>query len=227
MSQELLNLPLGQIARQWPQAVPVFHRHGFDFCCGGKRSLADAAQKLGLDPLAVADELSQKLGTPEPGAEQLDDVALIQHILTRYHEVHREQLPSLIQMAEKVERVHAEAPLCPRGLAAHLAAMHGELLAHMQKEEMILFPMIQRGMGAQAMAPISVMRHEHDDHAEHLETLALLTQGFTPPPQACTTWRTLYKGLAQLREQLMMHIHLENNVLFHRQDQQLGGLKQA
>ena len=88
---------------------------------------------------------------------------LIDHILARYHEVHRQQLPELIRLAMKVEQVHADSPDCPTGLADHLRDMRQELESHMQKEEQVLFPMLARGHGAMAVMPITMMRMEHDD----------------------------------------------------------------
>ncbi|VCU70669.1 Iron-sulfur cluster repair protein YtfE [Pigmentiphaga humi] len=139
---------------------------------------------------------------------------LIDHILRRYHERHRQQLPELIALAAKVEQVHGERPDCPAGLADRLRAMQQELESHMRKEEQILFPMISRGHGAMAAAPIAVMRLEHDQHREALRELAALTGDAIPPAGACATWQALYRGLRLFRDDLMAHIHLENNVLF-------------
>ena len=93
--------------------------------------------------------------------------------------------------------------------------MQQELESHMLKEEQVLFPMLQRGMRTpQTDGPISVMRYEHDQHGNALAQLALLTNDITPPAHACNTWRALYRGLEELRDDLMQHIHLENNILF-------------
>ena len=141
---------------------------------------------------------------------------LIDHLLARYHARHREQLPELIRLASRVEQVHGERDNCPNGLADHLRDMQQELESHMLKEEQILFPVLLDGLGARAAAPISVMRMEHDHHGEELAKLEALTHGITLPRGACNTWRALYLGLQTLREDLMAHIHLENNVLFER-----------
>jgi len=101
------------------------------------------------------------------------------------------------------------------GLAEHLWNMQQELESHMLKEEQILFPMLQRGMKLpQSQGPIAVMRFEHDQHGAALERMAELTNDITPPENACNTWRALYRGLEELRDDLMQHIHLENNILF-------------
>lgn len=149
-------------------------------------------------------------------AHSASNEELIEHILTRYHDTHRDQLPELLQLAERVERVHGGHPECPSGLAAHLRRMTEELEVHMEKEEKILFPMIARGMSAMAGGPVSVMRGEHDDHAAALDELERLTHNLTLPEDACGSWQRLYRGLTSLRDDLAAHIDLENNVLFSR-----------
>lgn len=139
---------------------------------------------------------------------------IIAHILSRYHQRHRQQLPELIHLARRVEQVHAADGHCPTGLAEHLQGMQQELEGHMLKEEQVLFPMLQRGMGRQASAPIQVMRLEHDQHGDALERLMQLTDQITTPDGACNTWRTLYSGLQEFRDDLLEHIQLENDVLF-------------
>jgi regulator of cell morphogenesis and NO signaling len=74
--------------------------------------------------------------------------------------------------------------------------------------------MLQQGIGPQAAPPIQVLRLEHDQHGEALEKMLALTHHITPPADACNTWRALYRGLQEFKEDLMQHIHLENNVLF-------------
>lgn len=208
---------LGQLARRIPGATKIFHDFDLDFCCGGAHTLREAAQAKGLDAAAIEARLQAlQADAPTDGQDWGEAPAgeLIEYILARYHERHREQLPELIRLARRVEEVHGERPECPVGLADLLSGMQQELLSHMQKEEQVLFPMLSRGMGSMAGAPISVMRMEHDDHGQALQRLADLTHDITLPQAACNTWRALYLGLRTFREDLMDHIHLENNVLF-------------
>lgn len=204
---------IGQIAVHLPGATAVFRRLKLDFCCGGQVSLARAAADKGLDVAAVLSELAA-LQRSDAAPAATSPGALIDHILTRYHEVHREQLPELIRMARRVEAVHRDNPTVPAGLADHLEVMHQELLSHMAKEEQVLFPLLKRGGNPFVGQPIGMMRAEHVDHGEALERLYALTNDATPPQGACNTWRALYAGVAQLGDDLVSHIHLENNVLF-------------
>ena len=209
---------IGQIAVQLPGATAVFRRLKLDFCCGGHVSLDQAASDKGLDLQAVVHELSA-LQRPSELPDLGTPTELVEHIIARYHEVHRAQLPELIRMARRVEAVHRDNPNTPHGLADALETMEQELLMHMHKEEAVLFPMLRAGGNSFMSQPIAMMRHEHNDHGEALEHLASLTNDITPPMGACNTWRALYTGLAQLREDLINHIHLENNILFPQFEQ--------
>jgi regulator of cell morphogenesis and NO signaling len=142
---------------------------------------------------------------------------LVVHVVDRYHESLRRDVPALVAAARKIERVHADKTDVPHGLAEALEEFWAELQRHMTKEEQVLFPMLSRGAyGTQVYMPVRVMEHEHEEHAAHLEKFRVLTHDFTAPDHACGTWRTLYAGLGKLEQELTEHIHLENNVLFHR-----------
>ena len=214
---DILATPLGELARSIPGATQVFHEYRLDFCCGGKHALREAAAKRGIDPQDIADRLAalQAMARPdEQDWRQASTDELVAHLLQRYHAVHREQLPELIRLAARVEQVHGDRPECPRGLAALLVQMAEDLESHMVREEEILFPLLREAGAAHAQGPIAVMRAEHDGHGETLQHLEALTNAITLPRGACNTWRALYLGLATLRDDLMQHIHLENNVLF-------------
>lgn len=199
-------------------ASRVFNRYGLDFCCHGHTSLRDACKVAQLDSASLLDEIraeERDSSAFERWDEQPLD-ALIQHLLDQFHEPHRAELPRLIEMARKVEKVHASKPACPHGLADHLALMLESLDLHMQKEEQVLFPLIRSGRGRMAIMPVQVMEIEHRDHGANLVLLHELAHDFDPPADACGTWSALYLGLAELERDLMQHIHLENNVLFPR-----------
>ena len=205
--------PIGQIAVELPGATAVFRRHKLDFCCGGQVALQEACERKQLPMDTVLAELDA-LQRVDVDVAQKPAAEVIDHILERYHAVHREQLPELIRMARRVEAVHRDSPHVPVGLANHLETMEAELLDHMEKEENILFPLLRAGGRGMAHHPIAVMRHEHTSHGEQLERLLALSHDSKPPAGACNTWRALCAGIAQLADDLVNHIHLENNLLF-------------
>ena len=212
-AEELAGRRLRELASSLPGATAVFRRHKLDFCCGGDIALADAAQRRGLDVQAIAGQLLALDSAAGPELPESPE-ALIEHIVGRYHDVHRRELPELVLLAEKVERVHRGHADVPAGLAALLRDMQSELEEHMEKEEMVLFPMMLRNPGARLAPPVQRMRAEHDDHGAMLRRLQGLTHDLTAPAEACNTWRALYAGVGKLADDLMEHIHIENNVLF-------------
>jgi regulator of cell morphogenesis and NO signaling len=210
---------LAELAATKPAAAHVFFSHGLDFCCHGRRPLAQACADKGLDPAGVIEEIEVRSApasgdlstwTNQPVPE------LVHHIVLRYHDRLRADLPVLIAMADKVEARHADKDTVPRGLANHLRSMSASAIEHLDKEERILFPAILGGHGASLGAPIQCLEQEHVDHGDNLARTRALTRDLVPPPEACATWRALYAGLTTMEQELMEHIHLENNVLFPR-----------
>jgi len=217
LAQPSLETSLAELATTRPGAANVFWRHGLDFCCHGQITLGEACRARGLEAEALVEELSA--AGAGGGFERWDRrplAELVMHLLERYHARHRADLPPLLEMARKVERVHAAKADVPRGLAELIARVADELEQHMLKEEQVLFPLILSGRGRMAGMPVQAMEREHEDHGRNLAALRALTHDHVPPAEACNTWRALYLGLAELERELMQHIHLENNVLFPR-----------
>ncbi|AEC19077.1 hypothetical protein PT7_0537 [Pusillimonas sp. T7-7] len=139
---------------------------------------------------------------------------LVAHIVKRFHERHREQLPELIRLSRKVEHVHQSSADCPAGLADALGELQQALESHMLKEEQVLFPMLVKGMGTSVRGPVAIMRLEHEEQSQGMDEIRRLTHGLVIPDDACATWRALYSGLSSFIEDLSQHIELENDVLF-------------
>ncbi len=207
---------LADIACTLPGATALFRAEKLDFCCGGQVSLADAMAARQKDPADLVASLAALAAQAGPVDEPKDVDGTIDMILERFHETHRRELPELIRMARRVEAVHRDNPDVPAGLADMLERIGAELESHMQKEENVLFPMMRKGGHPMIAGPISVMLSEHDDHGENLRALEAITDDFTPPADACTTWRALYAGTRKLTDDVMEHIHTENNKLFPR-----------
>ncbi len=212
-----LDRSLADLACSVQGATAVFLRHGLDFCCGGNTSLRAALDEKGLDARPLIDELAGlRDGHDAPAVDWRCSSTdqMIDYILSRFHERHRQQMPELIRLSRRVETVHADRAECPHGLADHLENMFQELESHMQKEEQILFPMLRSGVPPMGLPPVQMMRYEHVQHGEALARMVALAHGLEQPRGACNTWRALLAGLHALREDLMLHIHLENNLLF-------------
>lgn len=210
---------VGDIAAGHPKSLKVFHRHGIDFCCGGRRPLADVCAKSGLDPQTVLDQIALLEAEPshEPNWEQQPLPALIDHLIERYHRPLDEELPRIEAMARRVHAVHgSKDPTRFEGILNTFLALRDEVVPHMATEETILFPAMLAQSGAQAATQVQALRTEHDAVGAMLHKLRELTDDYQPAPEACGTWRALFQALADLELDLMEHIHLENNILFRR-----------
>jgi regulator of cell morphogenesis and NO signaling len=224
---------VGQIAAQQPAAVRVFEKYGIDFCCGGHRRLDEVCQEKGVSADALVAELDAAARQIQPAETDWANAglaALIAHIVNKHHEFLKSEMPVIGARLNKVVAAHGERHgevLLP--LQDVLAELGAELSAHMQKEEMILFPAIEELEAAQSEGrqpvlppfgtvqnPIRMMVYEHDNAGDALAQMRRLTQDYALPQDACNTWRALYHELRQLEADLHVHIHLENNVLFPR-----------
>lgn len=150
-----------------------------------------------------------------PNAET-PTLALFDHILRRYHDTHRSELPELIALARKVETVHADDPNAPHGLTEALEALTVDLGVHMRKEESAIIAALDHANTRNASAPFTALRHDHDNNEATMNRIAATTHGFKLPNYACGSWRQLYAGLSKLVDDLVEHMYLENNVLFPR-----------
>jgi len=203
---------LSELASTIPAATRIFHKHRLDYCCGGKRPLAEACAEKGLDANAVLAEIVAAASPTDTPLGDRTPEQIAAYIVERYHEPLREDLPRLAAMARKVERVHGDKPGCPLGLGEHLETWGAAVIEHLDKEEQTLFP----SLDMPELGIVAALTREHDDHAAALSRTRELTSDMIPPAHACTTWRALYMGLDTLERELMEHVHLENHVLFPR-----------
>ena len=209
MTTPTTDLSVGQIAAEFPASVRVFEKHGIDFCCGGKIPVKEACASKGLDPVALVAEIDMAL---QSSVEDLTDwptaplPALIDHILDTHHAYMKVQLPRVEARLAKVLHAHSERHgKMLRAIHAVYGPMKAELDGHLAKEEMVLFPLVRAlNGGAQPGSfhcgsvrnPIRVMCMEHDSAGDALVQLRQLTDNYTPPQDACNTFRALYFELA-------------------------------
>lgn len=210
-------------------AVPVLEKYHLDFCCKGKRTLADACHEKGLSIESLTQELektttasqSNKMPFTEMTAEQL-----ISYILIHHHFYVKQTMPTILGHLEKVAIKHGERFPYMVEVFCLFKEINEEMTAHMQKEEMILFPRIKEVAALNdshqhrnlndgyIVAPIQAMELEHDHAGNILYKIRELTNTYTPPTDACTTFQVCLAELKEFEEDLHRHVHLENNLLF-------------
>ena len=215
--------PVGEIVRALPASARIFEKLHIDYCCGGKKSLAEVSGARNLDPATVIVMLSG-LGTAPTSFERDPDTMtlseLCDHIQKTHHSYLLEELPRIDFMTRKVAAVHGEHE--PRLLALRqvFEDFNAEMTAHTEEENQIVFPAIRKLETDGKNSPADVgtickkLELEHDRAGLALEQFNELTDGYAPPDWACNTFRALYDSLARLEKDMHQHVHKENNVLF-------------
>jgi len=233
-----LQTTVGQLVTERPGRARIFEAFGIDYCCGGKRPLVDAIREKGVDQqtilsvLAAFDEQAPRTER-EWSAATLTELA--DHIEQTHHAYLKQELPRLEFLVNKVANRHGGHTPTLVELADVFNAFKAELQSHMWKEEHVLFPLCRQLDGASAPQqfhcgtvenPITVMIREHDDAGDALKRMRALTNGYTPPIDACNTYRALLDSLRELEQDMHRHVHKENSILFPKtlqKEAQLAG----
>ena len=228
----LIEKTVRELAVENLSATRVFEKLGIDYCCGGNRSLQEACESVGLK----LDEVLESLEKAERATQISDNrdwnnetlASLIGHIQSTHHKYTRDEIERLVPLLEKVCSVHGKNHPELFEVRRIFLGLVQELSSHLMKEEMILFPYVQRMEAAAAggpvarapfgsvQNPVAMMEHEHDSAGNALRAMNAATNGYSAPSDACVSYQTLYKALAGFEADLHQHIHLENNILFPR-----------
>jgi regulator of cell morphogenesis and NO signaling len=213
---------VGEIVAEDIRTANVFKKHGFDFCCGGGEKLETACSNKGADLEAIVADLefvlSDQKSSDDFQSMPLDK--LVDHIFNTHHQFIYENGSITADFISKVARVHGERHPETVEVAKLFNELMQDLHQHMMKEERILFPYIKKmaeqsqSNGAFVNGPISVMMAEHDTAGDILKKMNALANGYEPPADGCNTYRAAYANIQALEDDIHLHIHLENNILF-------------
>lgn len=212
------------------RAAAIFQKYGLDFCCGGGKPIGEACSAKGFDPSELLLQLNEIHSTPGSGLpkfSQWDASLLCDYIVENHHRYVKDVIPAIGQHAEKVARVHGTHRPDLVKVAEIFARVAADLQSHMEKEERVLFPYVKslastRSKGlvvgvppfGTVQNPIRMMEAEHAVAGDEMAEIRQLTNDYTPPIDACATYRVLFQELAAFEQDLHVHVHLENNILF-------------
>ncbi len=229
MKEELLSKTVAAVVTEDYRAADVFKKYGIDFCCGGKVSIKETCRKKNIDPAVLIDELSV-IGNavdPEHDFAAWEADRLTHYIVDKHHRYVSSNLDLIRQYADKVALVHGVHHPEVKEIAVLFAKVADELATHMRKEEVVLFPYIEqlceikrKNLYAENPPfgtienPIRNMEQEHDLAGDIMHRISELSDQYNPPSDACNTYRVLYAKLKEFEDDLHMHVHLENNILF-------------
>lgn len=221
---------VGEIVAEDYRTAGVFKKYGLDFCCGGGTSVAEACEQNGIDVDNLLDELEAVTtdGDDSHNYKEWSPDLLIDYIEQRHHRFVRDKLPEIETYAQKVAKVHGSRHPEVNQIREEFLGLKNELLSHLEKEENMLFPYIKElakceendekmekrpSFGA-VDNPVGLMEIEHDEAGDAMEKIQKLSNNFTPPKDACASYRVLYQNLEGFQDDLHKHVHLENNILF-------------
>lgn len=221
---------IGELVAKDYRAAGVFKAHGIDFCCNGNRTIAEACDKKGIDSAEMVKQLSDAVKDSSTGNTDFQSWPpdlLVDYIEKKHHRYVEAKIPEIKAYLNKIAKVHGDNHPELHVVEQHFSESAGALAAHMKKEELILFPFIKKLAAADqndeqlhaphfgtVENPIAMMHEEHDAEGERFREIARLTDEYTPPQDACNTYRVAFALLQEFENDLHMHIHLENNILF-------------
>ena len=231
---------LASLVTQNHQTVSVLEKYHLDFCCKGKRTLSEACIEKGISLESILEELKISTASEEKSQMPFDQMSaeqLIGYILIKHHFYVKQSMPTIYGHLEKVATKHGDRFPYMIKVFQLFTLIVEEMTAHMQKEEEILFLRIKEieqsvrenktasFINGYINGPINVMEAEHDHAGEVLYEIRRLTNNYTPPEEACTTFRVSLAELKEFEEDLHKHVHLENNLLFPLAEKLLGRIK--
>lgn len=228
--ETLNNQTIGSIVALNYKTASIFQKFSIDFCCKGGRTIQEACTAKNLDADVIEKEILAVLKEKE--IESIDfntwplDL-LADYIEKKHHRYVTQTAPVLTAYLDKINKVHGQNHPELLEVLNLFIACQKELTSHMQKEEGMLFPHIRKmalaeGKGGNmemplfgtVQNPIEIMMMEHVDEGERFEKISSLTNKYTPPEDACSTYKVAFATLREFEEDLHAHIHLENNILF-------------
>jgi regulator of cell morphogenesis and NO signaling len=229
----LTELTLSEIVTNNYRTAAVFEKYGLDFCCHGKVSISEACGEKGINIEEVLAHLTILNGDDLPrNQEQYDHWELdflADYIINVHHKYVKDMIPVISAHAEKVESKHGSNHAELINVANSFSIVYKDLKQHMMKEEQLLFPYIkylvnveknssqaERPFFGTIKNPIRMMEAEHESAGNLLDEIGDLTNNYTPPADACNTFKVYYRELREFEGDLHKHVHLENNILFPR-----------
>lgn len=231
--QPSLSDSVRDLASRSTTVVHILESYEIDYYCDPEDTLEIACNRSGYPPAVILNEIQSALQ-----AKHTEDVDwtqtplrdLIAHIVTTHHEYLKRELPRLTKELQDIYRSATDpARTALIQLPGLLDALMSELESHMHKEEMILFPYIERYESAVEAGrptphvpfgtvanPIAMMEHEHNTAIAALRSMRTSTGGYAVRHELNDDVRALYAALQELESDLHIHIHFENNILFPR-----------
>jgi len=224
VEQEINQISIGEIVALDFRAASIFKQSGIDFCCGGKMSLEQACteKNLNLDQLiSKLNDLENEPTAPSQNFKDWDLAFLCDYIMNTHHLYVLKTLPQLVSYTKKIATVHGQNHPELIEISELFSKINQELLQHLKNEEEVLFPAIKQALKSNLLevketiiSEISRMAGEHEFAGGAMDEINKLSNSYLLPADACNTFSVTYKLLEQFEDDLHVHVHLENNILY-------------
>jgi regulator of cell morphogenesis and NO signaling len=218
------NQTLGEIVAVDFRTAAVFKEAGIDFCCGGKKTLSEACMEKGIDSEQLAErfeELKNQAVKPGQNFNEWSLDFLIDYIVNTHHKYVLKTLPELVFYTQKIADVHGNGHPELLEVANLFGQINTELLQHLKNEEEVLFPAIKDALKGKSehvkvtiVSEITRMNGEHEFAGGAIDKINEITNQYMVPEDGCNTYQVAFKLLEQFEDDLHIHVHLENNILF-------------
>ena len=215
---------IGDIVTLDFRAAEVFKKAGIDFCCGGNQSLEDACRDKNLDVTAIESQLQQLENFAPDSSHKFNEWKLdflCDYIVNTHHQTVMNLLPQLTFYTQKIAEVHGNNHPELLEIAGLFAQVNTKLRQHLRNEEEVLFPAIKEVLKtnsdeskATIVSEITRMTGEHEFAGGAMDKINELSRRYAVPEDGCNTYRVAYKLLEQFEDDLHIHVHLENNILY-------------
>lgn len=222
--EELVKAAIGDIVTDDFRAAALFKKAGLDFCCGGKKSLGEACAEKNIPVDSLVSEIQELKNLPADRTHNFREWTpsfLADYIVNTHHKYVLRTLPDLVLYTAKIAGVHGDSHPELREVASLFAQINEELLQHLRNEEQVLFPAVKRvqetGSAADKaliISEISRMTGEHEFAGGAMDRINEMTRGYAIPGDACNTYAVSMKLLGEFEDDLHIHVHLENNILY-------------
>lgn len=225
------NTTVGEIVAGNYNLAPFFRQYHIDFCCNGNRTITEICNEKLLDINEFIGSILEFRGDKKnEGDFDSWDIGFLADYIYQEHHLYVERMTSEILFnLNKICTVHGKKHPELLKVRELFKESSGELAIHMKKEEFLLFPQIKRIARAYSHGetyvnpsfetietPIKAMHTDHDSEGVRFRKIEALTNNYTPPTDACTTYKLVFLQLEEFEKDLHKHIHLENNILFKK-----------
>jgi regulator of cell morphogenesis and NO signaling len=214
------------------RTADVFRKYGIEYCCGGRIALSLACELKAQNESVLMIALRKSIqevnvsNTLEYNDWPVD--FLTDYIINVHHHYLKKALPVLLEHITRFADGHSKQFNYLGEMQRIVKKLNEDMLPHMQHEEEVIFPYIKQIYRAKANGepyaslfvrtlrkPVeNIIMQEHEMASKNIFRLRELTNNYTTPENACVSHKVVFSKCREVDNDIVQHVHLENNILF-------------